>query len=366
LTREWELDRAAPTIARRLSAAPAFERLLRDFADFAPALAAVDDIPEALAHFARRLWHAGCAASAAPGADALLYWTRLRMLGIIKRAGGQGEVGDVDRDAYLRYFERHSRHLAQDPDRADGATLICLSGFDPYGLDPDRPETLANGNPSGAAALALDGWRFRGRSGRCYQVHCAIFPVRRVDFDEGCVEEWARGWIATGCCLLFTVSMGSEPDRFHIDRFPGNCRGLRAPDNAGQLAATPRIFPDPEPAFVEHTLSAERLRALLGSSASNPGRFPVRDHREVITAARGCFVARDLAELGEERAVRGSGGDYLSNEISYRAIRVARAGPRGIVETAHIHTPRVAGDQVDAAGRCAAIVQQIRTMLLAL
>jgi len=64
--------------------------------------------------------------------------------------------------------------------------------------------------------------------------------------------------------------------------------------------------------------------------------------------------------LQGQTAVRGSGGGYLSNEISYRSIRLAQSLnielPMG-----HIHTPRMQGhdDQV-----LSQILAQIQIMLL--
>jgi pyrrolidone-carboxylate peptidase len=59
--------------------------------------------------------------------------------------------------------------------------------------------------------------------------------------------------------------------------------------------------------------------------------------------------------------VEGSGGGYLSNEISYRAILLQnQLGSR--IPTGHIHTPSIAGFEADTE---AAIVEQVKAMLTA-
>jgi hypothetical protein len=89
------------------------------------------------------------------------------------------------------------------------------------------------------------------------------------------------------------------------------------------------------PEFVEFSLP---VAALQGGA----GPYEIRDNRRVATLERGTFDAASLTELDGLTAVRGGGGGYLSNEISYRTVRLAQALGR---ETAvgHIHTPRLEG-----------------------
>ena len=57
--------------------------------------------------------------------------------------------------------------------------------------------------------------------------------------------------------------------------------------------------------------------------------------------------------------MRGGGGGYLSNEISYRSIRL-RNQLNSDIPTGHIHTPRIAQFEPETEAK---IVKQIQTML---
>ena len=66
-----------------------------------------------------------------------------------------------------------------------------------------------------------------------------------------------------------------------------------------------------------------------------------------------------LIELVGEIAVSGSGGGYLSNEISYRSI-VLRNEKNPVLPVGHIHTPRIKAYQPKTSEN---IVKQIKQML---
>jgi pyrrolidone-carboxylate peptidase len=66
-----------------------------------------------------------------------------------------------------------------------------------------------------------------------------------------------------------------------------------------------------------------------------------------------------LSQLNGHIAVSGSGGGYLSNEISYRSIRL-RDQLNSNIPTGHIHTPRIQQFEPEIEEK---IVKQIRTML---
>ncbi len=66
-----------------------------------------------------------------------------------------------------------------------------------------------------------------------------------------------------------------------------------------------------------------------------------------------------MSELYTETSVEGSGGGYLSNEISYRAVLLRdQFGLK--IPVGHIHTPKVAGYDAEA-GK--AIAEQVRAMV---
>ena len=326
--------------------------------------------------YARRLWRFGCA-SVFAGTDLALHWSRLRMLAMMRVHFSARAYATVDprvMDRCLRMFDLVSRNQmdageaeseVQASSRVtDRGVPLWITGFDPYGLSADRPDSLVNTNPSGAAVLALHGRSIVGRSGRTYRVRGALFPVRYRDFDEHGLERFLRRRVPRDCPFLFTISMGAASDAFHLDRFPANRRGGAA-DNAGESPGPGPILTGGDPQFVECRLSPDRMAAMV-SVESAAGPFAVIDWREVESLGRGRVVVRDYAELAGETAVRGSGGDYLSNEITYRVIREIQAGGAWpALETVHIHTPRVSGGDVNAPAQVRRIVAQIQAMLIA-
>ena len=73
-----------------------------------------------------------------------------------------------------------------------------------------------------------------------------------------------------------------------------------------------------------------------------PGHYLVTDNHVVRTLESGEHSPRHLAELTGLTAVEGSGGGYLSNEISWRVLNtLTQAGSK--IPAGHIHTPAMAG-----------------------
>lgn len=314
-------------------------------------------------------------------ADLGLYYTRLRC---------QACLGNSD--DLLRAFEAASRNggpvFRLPPGRnfhaeSDALPALWISGFDPYRLEESEPASLWHANPSGAAALALHGQVLPGQPSR--KIQAVVWPVRFADCDAGLIEQWlergpgAPAWSAKELTpLLFTISMGSNPDAFHIDRFLANWRGV-VPDNAGRAGGPSAILGD-APAFLEHTLAPKYLRKWQADAH----RFGVRDHREVDTLEAGRFACEALAQVSEQNPRCGGGGDYLSNELPFRVLawrrgQLLNAASRGSslasiarLQTAHIHTPRigpVGGPEPAVAAemvrRGQGVVAQIQAMLAA-
>ncbi|MDW5415636.1 hypothetical protein R6242_03505 [Iodobacter sp. CM08] len=287
--------------------------------------------------------------------DRPLYWARLAMTQQIR----DGKIGfDADttqRNSWLALFEQSSRGI-QDIRYTHGVKRILLTGFDPFLLD----RNINQSNPSGLAALLLDG-KFIEVNGQQAQIETAIAPVRFADFDAGFVEDLLTPYFKLPVDLIVTVSMGRKD--FDLERYPGLRRSADFPDNlnikTGGTLKNP-VLPLLKGStlagaeFVEFGLPAKAMLAV-----QQP--FSVHDNCIISSLRQKEFCPKNLAELAKEVSVEGSGGGYLSNEISYRSLRL-RDQLGANIPVGHIHTPAI--KQYDA-DKEAAIVQQIEVLLKA-
>ncbi len=318
------LARAAGDIelARRGTSAAEIER----FELTEPTTISLD--PGVCARAGRALWEASRG-----GDDRRLYWRRL--------AGVHSRLESVDA---FTAFEFASRGFVE-PTSVASDSIVVVTGFDPFHLDDD----VGQSNPSGHAALALDGETIGAAT-----IIGAVFPVRFDAFDRGVVEAVLGGWTQDPRVrAIVTVSMGR--DGFDLERFPGRRRSSDALDNArahGGWSATNPVPSTSGPEFVEFSLPVDHAARVAGP-------FAVRDNHRVRTLEDGWIEVEKLADLAGKTAVDGSGGGYLSNEIAYRVARL-RDRYRPDLAVGHIHTPRVVGapaEQLDA------IVAQTRDLI---
>ncbi|MCG0287702.1 pyroglutamyl peptidase [Streptomyces sp. PSAA01] len=269
--------------------------------------------------------------------DRPLYWARLGMT----RALGQWRPGfpltDARRGVLLTTLERTSRgEDSLDLPAGQRIKRIVVTGFDPFQLDAD----VRRSNPSGAAALALDGTTIRTDSGPA-RVETAVFPVRWADFADGTVERTLLPAFRSGprrVNAFMTVSQG-RVGQFDVERTNGAWRG-GYPDNAN-ISRTETVpipsgvpTPRPQPQWTTTTLPYDKI------VSANTGPVPVYDHKEVTEIPAGATtpVVQPNGPTPGSTARAGGGGNYLSNEIAYRATLVRDAlglkAPGG-----HLHTP---------------------------
>lgn len=271
--------------------------------------------------------------------DRPLYWARLKALAAIEQRGGETAPA-----------ERRSRgfHFEFPP----GEAGVLVTGFDPFRLD----RHIGQCNPSGVAALALHGTRIGGAP-----VRAAILPVRFEDFDRGVVEAlltpYFRADAQAPLLLAVTLSMGR--DHFDLERFPGRRRSAAAADNqnvqGGGSPDRPRAPPSlAGPEFLEFCLPAPAM-------TSAPGRWLVRDNRQVEVLGRGVVCAEGLGALAGGTAVAGSSGGFLSNELAYRSL-LLRTRLGGAFPLGHLHTPAILGHD---AALLADLVAQVRGIVAA-
>ncbi|WP_406377889.1 pyroglutamyl peptidase [Streptomyces sp. NBC_00197] len=334
---ERRLDRAAPQEILRRSGfdtvAPEFARALARAGSYAQA-------ERIVRRQGARLWQRAVDRVQGRGPaggdlsrddDRPLYWARLGMTLEVRRWQPAFGVTDARRGRLLDALERGSR--GQDAVRyppRDRVRRILVTGFDPFTLDRD----VRISNPSGATALALDGTTIRTAEGPA-RVEAVVFPVRWRDFAEGAVER-ALGPYLPHVDLFTTVSQG-RVGRFDVERTNGAWRGgFPDNENVSSTGTVPVTDPAAQPQWTSTTLPYARI------VAAPTGRFPVYDHTAVteIPAGGADPVVRDDGPTPGSQARAGGGGDYLSNEIAYRATLLRdRLGLGASLPGGHVHTP---------------------------
>ncbi|MEH0422951.1 pyroglutamyl peptidase [Streptomyces sp. B21-083] len=334
---EQRLDQAAPQeILRRSgfdSVAPEFARALGKGRSY-------EDARRLVVHQAAALWRRAVDRAQGRGPaggdlsrddDRPLYWARLGMTRELRVWQPSFGIRGDQRTALSGELERNSR--GQTSIRYPGGgrlKRVLVTGFDPFTLDRD----IRISNPSGATALALDGTVIETADGPA-RVETAVFPVRWQDFTEGTVERTLKPYLPK-VDLFTTVSQG-RVGRFDVERTNGAWRGgFGDNENIGRTETVPVADPSSQPQWTSTTLP---YKAIV---AADTGRFPVYDNTGVteIPAGGTVPVVRADGPTAGSTARAGGGGDYLSNEIAYRATLLRdRLGLGATLPGGHVHTP---------------------------
>jgi pyrrolidone-carboxylate peptidase len=340
---EQRLDQAAPQEILRRSGfdtvAPEFARALGKADSYAQA-------ERVVVRQGARLWRQAVDRAQGRGPmsgdltrddDRPLYWARLGMTREVRQWEPEFGLTEAQRAKLLASLERSSR--GQDSIRyphgqgqapGKGVRRILVTGFDPFTLDRD----IRISNPSGATALALDGTVIETADGPA-RIETAVFPVRWQDFADGTVERTLRPHLPR-VDLFTTVSQG-RVGRFDIERTNGAWRGgFPDNENLSRTETIPVTDPGSQPQWTSTSLPYKEI------VAASTGRFPVYDNTEVTEIPAGGTepVTRPDGPTPGSTARAGGGGNYLSNEIAYRATLLRdRLGLRGSLPGGHVHTP---------------------------
>ncbi|MGI5198436.1 pyroglutamyl peptidase [Streptomyces sp. CA-288835] len=341
---EQRLDRAAPQEILRRSGfdavAPELARALGKVRSYAEA-------ERVVVRQGSRLWQRAVDRAQGRGPaggdlsrddDRPLYWARLGMTREVRQWEPEFGLSDTQRAGLLASLERTSRgqdtirypHGGRGGKGVKGVKRILVTGFDPFTLDRD----VRISNPSGATALALDGTVIKTADGPA-RIETALFPVRWQDFTDGTVERTLRPYLPR-VDLFTTVSQG-RVGRFDVERTNGAWRGgFPDNENLSRTETIPVNDPASQPQWTSTTLPYKEI------VAANTGRFPVYDNTEVTEIPAGGTdpVVRPGGPTPGSTARAGGGGNYLSNEIAYRATLLRdRLGLRGSLPGGHVHTP---------------------------
>lgn len=253
----------------------------------------------------------------------------------------------------LALFEQTARGMQSATfSAAAGTKRILISGFDPFQLTGSGG--AGRGNPSGAAVLSLDGRQLTG-SNVTAEVQGVIFPVRFADFDAGTVESFFAPYLASPnpVDMIMTISQGVSSE-FEAEQFAGRQRGTSSPDNlnvTGGPSSSPTAVPPglaTGPEFIETTLPVREIRGAVGRTAPTVGETEVT---EIPAGQTGSSYIPSGGPTQGSTAVRGSGGNYLSNEIFCRTsllrLQSQAANPdRPVIPVGHLHTPLLAPSAV--------------------
>ena len=286
--------------------------------------------------------------------DRPLYWTRLLSSKILREQKPSFKITQPQQKALLNILEQGSRGRTELSYTQGTKKKILLTGFDPFLLD----KNINQSNPSGVAALLMDGQIIQYK-GITAEINTVMIPVRYEDFDQGTIEALLAPYYAlNNVDMIVTVSMGRKD--FDLERFPGKRRSVTAPDNLNVLSGGSKTSPVisqlhdrplPGDEFVEFSLPVQAMQQAIGP-------YKVINNNKITTLEK-TFKANNLTELEHQTAVSGSGGGYLSNEISYRSIRLKNQ-LNSDIPTGHIHTPRIQQFEPEVEKK---IIMQISSML---
>ena len=291
--------------------------------------------------------------------DRPLYWARLSVSKVIRSISPGFSPTKQQLNVLLELFEQGSRGRTDLEYTQTTDKRILLTGFDPFLLD----RNINQSNPSGIAALRLDG-KVISYKGVTAEINTVMIPVRYKDFDDGIIESLLAPYYAlNNIDMVVTVSMGRK--NFDLERFPGKRRSVTAPDNVNVLSGGTKEKPVisklhnkplPGEEFVLFSLPVEQMKQAKGP-------YKIIDNHKITSIGQSLkpevIEPHSLSQLNGHIAVSGSGGGYLSNEISYRSIRL-RDQLNSHIPTGHIHTPRIQQFEPEIEAK---IVKQIKAML---
>jgi len=303
-------------------------------------------------HTGKKLWEAAkrTVAEQVILDDRSLYWSRLSLTAYLRASQFAVPLSSNQRISLIERLENSSRGRDSIEFTAGAVKKILVTGFDPFLLD----KHIDQSNPSGIVALNLDGQTLTYGQASA-EIQTVIFPVRFEDFDAGEVEQLIEPLLKTRQVdMIVTVSMGRTD--FDLEHFPGRRRSSGSPDNLNVYSGGDETKPKipllngaviDGPEFLEFSLPYRAMQRVILDAKQDANKqqgevtypYLINDNR-TITTLDGTFEAKTLAELKDATAVLGSGGGYLSNEISYRSVRLAHKY-QPLIPTGHIHTPRL-------------------------
>lgn len=279
--------------------------------------------------------------------DRPLYWTRNFIIRELREWTPVYTVSASARQQMIDTFEQTSRGLnitTLAPVPA-GTKRILITGFDPFGMDDPWGRAgavsgMTVGNTSGAVILALDGRTITGA--RCdARIQGAMMPVRYADFNQGVVENYTRNFIQSGntADMIITISRNRDDGVFELERFAARARGGH-PDNAGQSSNQAALNQSMARLYPGSTHREEFTTSTLPRSSMQPHSSVRLDDTYDAHLPGGTHIDQTTHSTPPPNAIsdRGSGGDFLSNEIFYR-VSMLQLNEGTHIPMGHLHVP---------------------------
>jgi hypothetical protein len=314
------------------------------------------------------------------------------MLGMLESLAGRARADLVrERFSVIRQeFEPAARGMtsisfqgAAVPGGMQTANVL-VTGFDPFRFNAAGRQTepeAGDWNPSGAAVLQMDGQLLPVTSSLQAAVEGVIFPVRYDQFRAGLVESVVRPLLPRVHGVV-TVSMDPNIAPANAPQIERYAVGVHRLNNGVMESIPPVNVPgqpqrtDPGPALLESQgdipgiareaelalTSGDTQVRLAFNTVDEANRFcralnlPNTQTRQVDfdflahagrirDIERGVQSPAITLRVGSQSfqadIVRGPGGAFLSNEVSYRVLRaIQESAQRGRVTSFHVHTPR--------------------------
>jgi hypothetical protein len=335
-------------VAQQLLAASGLDELVAASTEALRAATTLGQAADVVRGHGQRLWDT--AVARAQGAlplgtldrydDRPLYWARTSLTAAVRTLEADFLALGQHRLGLVHLLDRASRGMARPlwPGAPQGATRVMVSGFDTFSLDED----LRHSNPSGAAALQLDGRTLDTPEGPV-TVRAVVLPVNYTDFDQGVVEDAFGPALRPGADradLIMTISQTAR-GRMDVEKWAAGARGGWPDNNRNQhfgpvsrAAHWPQPFDSPD--WIGTTLPYEAM------VAAGTGPWPVVLNDGVCEWPAGTFPDPVALRCQPDpspgsTAASGTGGDYLSNESMYRSNRLRQGLGAWDVPGGHLH-----------------------------
>jgi len=254
---------------------------------------------------------------------------------------------------------------------------IMLTAFDPFNVNTGGTPRSGEWNPSGAAVIDLDRSTVPAGSTRQAAVEGVVLPVDFSAFNAGMVENLVRAHVGAGAQSAESIITISEDPNIpagspvRLERFavgvrdqagsiqpvPADTAGggrpgaaiieATAPVTAISAAASTDIGDDIDFKFVSVPAANNALAALgLPANATTPlvKLTDVAAIRQIVASMTRAANGTDISFIAggntfTAAVVSGPGGNFLSNEISFRVLRqLASATATAGIPSMHVHT----------------------------